>query len=104
MQGGDRLVIHTPGGGGFGDPADAEDADGAHSEEEAGGDAGEDGAAMSPAAGGGRKCKGSKGGSGGGGKAAEVEKRKLAKREARPQRLLRDGGSLSTYKSTQEAA
>lgn len=102
MQGGDRLVIHTPGGGGFGDPDDAEDADGAHSE--GGSDAAEDGAAMSLAAGGGRMRKGSKGGSGGGGKAAEVEKRKLPKREARPQRLLRDGGSLSTYKSNQEAA
>lgn len=136
LKGGDRLLIMTPGGGGFGDPAeasdeemeDAEQGNGAEDEAAAAGNgaaaAGED--ATSSGGGRGRKAgdrgrgrgrstagrggkqKGSAANAGNDGEeaegAAETRKRKLPQREGRPQRPLRDGGSLGSYKANQESA
>lgn len=136
LQGGDRLLIMTPGGGGFGDPAEAsdeemEDAEQGEGAEDQAADAGNGAAAAGgdeKSAGGGRgrkaggrgrgrgrsaagrggKQKGGAATAGGGGKAAkeaaETKKRKLPQREGRPQRPLRDGGSLGSYKANQESA
>ena len=96
LQGGDRLLILTPGGGGFGAPGSGGDSDVEMSEEEAE----EEEAGKSKGRSSGRQNDSAEAP-----KQSDSRKRKkLPSQAARPQRPLRDGGSLQRYRSTQESA